>query len=91
MVLVANWEVLVRAPCWDRMWEQGLEEMRVVVVFFFFLDLSGTAHPGRENGQGQARASGASGQKGKQGVYRTSRRLVRKRGKVKESHVSHIR
>lgn len=35
MVLVANWEVLVRAPCWDRMWEQGLEEMRVVVVFFF--------------------------------------------------------
>ena len=90
MVLVANWEVQVHAPCWDGVWEQGLEEMRVF-FFFFSLDLSGTAHPGRENGQGQARASGASGQKGKQGIYRTSRRLVHKRGKVRESHVSHIR
>lgn len=79
------------APCWDGTWEQGLEEMRVFCFFFSPLDLSGTVHPSKENDQGQARASGASGWKGKQGIYRTIRRLIRKWGKVMESHVSHIR
>ena len=48
MVLVANWEVQVHAPCWDGMWEQGLEEMR---VFFFFFFLGSVWHSASRQGE----------------------------------------
>lgn len=47
MVLVANWEVQVHAPCWDGVWEQGLEEMRVFFFFFPWICLAQRIQAGR--------------------------------------------